>query len=64
MEISVKDKIKKLINESGQLARDYVFSSQVPIKPNGLILSKWVEKELIEIDYVIDALERKHGVDV
>lgn len=40
MEISVKDKIKKLINESGQLARDYVFSSQVPIKPNGLILSK------------------------
>lgn len=61
-EAFMKQKIQELILDSAYMAKDYSFENEVPNRPNGLALSKWIKKEIKEIDAEIDALEEKHGL--
>lgn len=57
-----KVKIQELILESGITANDYVFVNGTPQSSNGVGLSKWIEKEIEEVDEQINNLEKKHNL--
>lgn len=57
-----KKRIQDLIQESGLVANTYAFVNDAPQSSNGVGLSKWIEKEIEEVDEQINGLEIKHNV--
>lgn len=62
MNEEIKDKIQKLILDSGYTAHDYVFKNDLASSNNSVGLSKWLSKEIEEIDECINNLEAKNGL--
>lgn len=55
-------KIQDLIHESGLVASTYEFVNGIAQSSSGVGLSKWIEKEIEEINEQIDSLEKKHNI--
>lgn len=54
--------VDNLILKSGMTAKDYKFEQEVPRRPNPLMLSKWLSKEIEEVEKQINLLEEEFGL--
>lgn len=62
-EISMeKGILDKLILKSAMTAENYEFEQEVPKRPNPLKLSKWLSKEIEEVERQIDLIEEEFKV--
>lgn len=57
-----KEIVDKLIFKSGIIAKYYQFEQEVPKRPNPLKLSKWLSKEIAEVEKQIDLIEEQFDV--
>lgn len=57
-----KEIVNKLILKSGMTARDYKFEQEIPKRPNPLKLSKWLSKDIEEVEKQIDLIEEEFKV--
>jgi len=62
MSDNIKKRMQELIYDSAITAKKYEFDNGMPNSTNGVGLSKWLSKEIIEIDKCIDNLEERHGL--
>lgn len=57
-----KEIVDNLILKAGLTAKDYKFEQEIPHRPNPLKLSKWLSREIEEVDSQIDLLEEKFNI--
>lgn len=57
----MKEMIKEMIYDSAVIAKYYKFKNEMPKITSKVAMSKWISKEINEIDSCIDNLEEKHG---
>ena len=57
-----KEIVDRLIFKSGMTAKDYKFEQEIPKRPNPLKLSKWLSKEIEEVEKQIDLIEEEFEV--
>ena len=54
--------VNKLILKSGITAKNYKFEQEIPKRPNPLKLSKWLSKDIEEVEKQIDLIEEEFKV--
>ena len=54
--------VNKLILKSGIIAKNYKFEQEIPKRPNPLKLSKWLSKDIEEVEKQIDLIEEEFKV--
>lgn len=57
-----KEIVDRLIFKSGMTAKNYKFEQEIPKRPNPLKLSKWLSKEIEEVEKQIDLIEEEFEV--